>query len=158
MGKTSKARSGCPLSVSLEIFGDRWSLLIIRDMMVRGYRTFGQFQRSGEGIATNVLAERLHRLETAGILSAEQSAEDGRSLHYRLTRKGIELAPVLLDLLIWAAHHEETAAPCSVIAHMESNREAMLAETHRRWLERDPTPLLPPFTGPPKNSKGKDIR
>jgi DNA-binding HxlR family transcriptional regulator len=61
-------RSGCPVSVSLEIFGDRWSLLIIRDMMVRGYGTFKQFQNSGEGIATNILSDRLERLRHAGIV------------------------------------------------------------------------------------------
>jgi DNA-binding HxlR family transcriptional regulator len=155
VARTAKPRSGCPLSVSLEIFGDRWSLLIIRDIMVRGYRTFGQFQRSGEGIATNILAERLHRLEAAGILTAEPAADDLRSIHYRLTAKGIDLAPVLLDLLLWAARHEDTAAPCSVMAHMDQNREAVLAETHRRWLERDPTPILPPFSSAPKSTKGR---
>jgi DNA-binding HxlR family transcriptional regulator len=140
-------RSGCPVSISLEVLGDRWSLLLVRDMMVRGYRTFREFQRAGEGIATNILADRLRKLEGAGILSTE-AAEDGRSSYYRLTAKGIALAPVLLDLLIWAARHEDTAAPCSVIAEMEQNREAVLAETYRRWAERDTTPLLPPFESP----------
>ena len=60
-----KRRSGCPVSISLEIFGDRWSLLIIRDLMVRGYRTFKEFQESGEGIATNILADRLQKLEAS---------------------------------------------------------------------------------------------
>jgi DNA-binding HxlR family transcriptional regulator len=150
-GKVSvrKPRSGCPVSRSLELLGDRWSLLLVRDMMVRGYRTFGQFQRSGEGIASNILADRLQKLEAAGIVQTEPAAEDGRSLHYRLTEKGIALAPVLLELLIWAAHHEETDAPCAVIDHMEQNRAAVLAETRRRWKTRDPRPILPPFTSPP---------
>ncbi|HEV2214199.1 MAG TPA: helix-turn-helix domain-containing protein [Terracidiphilus sp.] len=140
-----KRRSGCPVSVSLEMLGDRWSLLIVRDMMVRGYRTFGEFQHSGEGIATNILSERLRRLEAAGLVDAEPAAEDGRSIHYRLTEKGIALAPVLLELLIWAARHEETDAPKEVIDQMEANRAWVLAETRRRWEEHDPTPLLPPF-------------
>jgi len=148
-------RSGCPVSVSLEILGDRWSLLIVRDTMVRGYRTFREFQRAGEGIATNVLSDRLHKLQAGGILTAEQAKQDGRSIHYRLTPKGIALAPVLLELLIWGAHHEETAAPCSFIAHMEQNREAVLAETWRRWEQRDPTPLIPPFTSPLQSPKGR---
>src|SRR5215470_6683985 len=63
----SKHRSGCPVSISLEMFGDRWSLLIIRDLMVRGFRTFKQFQESGEGIATNILADRLRKLQATGI-------------------------------------------------------------------------------------------
>ena len=138
-------RSGCPVGVALEAFGDRWSLLIIRDLIVRGYRTFKEFQRSGEGIATNVLAGRLRRLASAGIIAAEASPDDGRSLHYRLTKKGIELAPMMLELLIWSARHEETAAPCAVIDHMERHRQEVLAEVRRRWRERDNTPLLPKF-------------
>lgn len=150
-------RSGCPVNISLERFGDRWSLLIIRDLMVRGYRTFREFQNSGEGIATNILADRLRKLAANGIITTEPDPNDGRSMHYRLTPKGIALAPVLLDLLIWAAHHEDTAAPCSVIAHMEGNRAAVLAETYRRWEQRDPTPILPPFTAPagPLNPRTK---
>jgi DNA-binding HxlR family transcriptional regulator len=97
---TPKRRSGCPVSVSLDNFGDRWPLLIIRDMMVRGYRTFRKFQHAGEGIATNILADRLHKLDAAGILAAEPVADDGRNTHYRLTPKGIALAPVLLELII----------------------------------------------------------
>ena len=111
--------------------------------MVRGFRTFKQFQHSGERIATNILAERLHRLEAAGIIAAEAEERDRRRVNYRLTRKGIDLAPVLLELLIWGARHEETGAPCAFIAKMAKNREQVLAEVRRRWRERDPTPLLP---------------
>ncbi|MEO6912372.1 MAG: helix-turn-helix domain-containing protein [Edaphobacter sp.] len=133
------------MSVSLEMLGDRWSLLIVRDLMVRGYRTFKEFQGSGEGIATNILADRLRKLEAAGIITAEAEETDGRRVNYRLTEKGIDLAPVLLDLLIWGAKHEETGAPCAVMVEMAKNREAVLVETRRRWQERDPTPLLPRF-------------
>ncbi len=133
------------MSISLEILGDRWSLLIVRDLMVRGFHTFKQFQQSGEGIATNILADRLRKLEAAGIISAEAEATDKRRVNYRLTEKGIDLAPVLLDLLIWGAKHEPTGAPCALIANMEKNREQVLAEARRRWQERDSTPLLPKF-------------
>lgn len=141
----SKRRSGCPVSISLERFGDRWSLLIIRDLMVRGLRTFKEFRESGEGIATNILADRLQKQEAMGIISAEVEKKDGRRVNYRLTEKGIDLAPVLLELLIWGARHEETQAPRAVIAEMEKNREEVLIEVRRRWQERDPTPLLPKF-------------
>jgi len=133
------------VSISLERFGDRWSLLIIRDLMVRGFRTFKEFEESGEGIATNILADRLQKLETAGIITAEVEETDGRRVNYRLTEKGIDLAPVLLELLIWGARHEETGASCAVIEKMAKNREQVLAETRRRWRERDSTPLLPTF-------------
>ena len=143
--RASKPRSGCPVCVSLEQFGDRWSLLIIRDLMVRGYRTFREFQNAGEGIATNVLASRLRKLTAHGIISAEPAALDGRSIHYRLTPKGIALAPMMLELLIWAARHEDTAAPCGFVEEMEQNRQAVLDETYRRWKQRNTTPLIPPF-------------
>lgn len=140
-------RSGCPVSVSLEILGDRWSLLIIRDLMVRGYRTFKDFLESGEGIATNILADRLKKLGSAGILRSEMDKDDQRKVSYRLTKKGIDLAPVLLDMLIWGARHERTGAPWAFIGHLEKNRDQILAETRRRWRDRDSTPLLPSFRG-----------
>jgi DNA-binding HxlR family transcriptional regulator len=132
--------------MALEVLGDRWSLLLVRDIMVRGYRTFREFQRSGEGIATNILADRLQKLEAGGIVQREPAEEDGRSTHYRLTAKGIALAPVLFEMLIWGAHHEESDAPCPAIDQMEQNRAAIIAEAYRRWEQRDPTPLIPAFT------------
>jgi len=133
------------VSIALEAFGDRWSLLIVRDLMVRGYQTFGQFERAGEGIATNVLSDRLRKLESAGIVHIERSENDHRRVNYRLTEKGIDLAPALLELLIWGARHENTGAPCAVIDKMAAQREEALREVRRRWEARDLTPFLPPF-------------
>lgn len=148
----SRRRSGCPVSVALETLGDRWSLLIIRDLMVRGLKSFKEFRESGERIATNVLADRLERLEARGIIEVETDARDRRKVNYRLTEKGIGLAPVLLELLIWGARHHPTAAPCQVIEYMARSRKQVLAEVERRWRERDSNPLLPRFedadTGP----------
>jgi DNA-binding HxlR family transcriptional regulator len=141
----SKRRSGCPVSISLEMLGDRWSLLVIRDLTVRGFRTFKEFEESGEGISTNILADRLRKLEAAGIITAEVEGTDRRRVNYRLTENGIDLAPVLLELLIWGARHEETGAACALIAKMEKDREGVLAEVRRRWRERDSTPLIPNF-------------
>jgi DNA-binding HxlR family transcriptional regulator len=151
-------RSGCPVSVSLENIGDRWSLLIIRDLMVRGYHTFKQFQESGEGIASNVLAARLKRLFAAGIVSIEPDPADRRKLNYRLTEKGIDLAPVVLELLVWGARHEETGAPCDVIAQMAQNRKQVLAEVRRRWKDRDPVPFLPSFQSPKPQVEGRGTK
>jgi DNA-binding HxlR family transcriptional regulator len=153
--KKSERRSGCPVSISLEILGDRWSLLIIRDLMVRGYRTFREFQDAGEGISTNILADRLNRLAAAKIIIAEPEASDARRVNYRLTERGINLAPVLLELLIWGARHEDTFAPCAVIDHMVAQREYVIAEVRRRWQERDLTPFLPKFED---NTGGKPIK
>jgi len=126
--------------------------------MVRGYRTFHEFQNAGEGIATNILSSRLRKLIEHDIIVAEPAAEDRRRVHYRLTPKGIALAPVMLELLIWAARHEETAAPCTLIDQMEKGREAVLAETYRRWEQRDPTPLIPPFPPPDKSRRRNSNR
>jgi DNA-binding HxlR family transcriptional regulator len=116
-------------------------LLIIRDLMVRGFRTFKEFHASGEGISTNILADRLERLEEAKLISTEIDGADGRRVNYRLTEKGIDLAPVLLELLIWAARHEKTGTPCAAIEGLVENRGALLAEVRRRWKNHDRTPL-----------------
>jgi len=139
----TKHRSGCPVSISLELLGDRWSLLIIRDLMVRGFRTFREFQESGEGISTNILADRLQKLEQRGIITAEAEPGDRRRVNYRLTERGVDLAPVVLELLVWGSRHEKAGLPRAVIQKMESNRGEVIAEVRRRWRDRDPTPLLP---------------
>ena len=153
---TAKPRSGCPVSVALERFGDRWSLLIIRDLMVRGYRTFGECLGSGEGIASNILADRLRRLTDHGIISAEVEEADARRINYRLTDKGIDLAPVMLELLLWSARHEETGAPCALIESMGSKREQVLDEVRKRWRDRDATPLLPRFANAKNQLKRRE--
>ena len=90
----------------------------------------------------------LHRLEKRGwVVSKWETSPDRKRefKYYRLTEKGIALAPLLLDLLIWGARHEETAAPCGLSLQLEKNREELLLETHRRWAQHDATPLIPPF-------------
>src|SRR5215475_1250156 len=98
----ARRRSGCPLNASVEMLGDRWSLLIIRDMMVRGYKTFKEFLSSDERIATNILSDRLQRLESHGIVTAQRDSTDGRKVFYLLTEKGMDLAPVLTEMVLWA--------------------------------------------------------
>jgi DNA-binding HxlR family transcriptional regulator len=155
---SSRRRSGCPVSISLEVFGDRWSLLIIRDLMVRGFRTFKEFLQSGEGIATNILADRLQKLESAGIISAEPEQQDARKINYRLTEKGIDLAPVLLELLIWGARHENTGISCGVVENMARHREEVLAEVRKRWRDRDSRPVLPDYVQPALKARSRKSR
>ena len=140
-----KHRSTCPLSISLELFGDRWSLLIVRDLMVRGYRTYKEFQESGENIASNILTDRLKRLKAAGIISSTTQKSDGRRIVYRLTQKGIDLLPVIVEMFVWGARHEKTGAPPELLARMEKKRRQIIAEARRRWREGDLTPLIPRF-------------
>jgi DNA-binding HxlR family transcriptional regulator len=129
----SKRRSGCPLNASVEILGDRWSLLIIRDMMLRGFRTYKEFLGSYERIATNILADRLRKLEAYGIIAARPDPSDGRKLNYFLTQKGMDLAPVLTEMVLWAAAHEDTGNQ-ALVQLMRSDKEKFLAEIRNRWL------------------------
>jgi DNA-binding HxlR family transcriptional regulator len=93
-------RSGCPINFGLEIFGDRWSILILRDILLVGKRTFGEFQASEEAISSNILADRLARLERSGLISRHKVATDARQLHYTPTDAGKRLLPVLGDGLL----------------------------------------------------------
>jgi DNA-binding HxlR family transcriptional regulator len=130
-----KWRSGCPLNASVEILGDRWSLLIIRDMMLRGFRTYKEFLQSYEGIATNILADRLQNLIAHGIITAERNPADGRKLIYSLTAKGIDLAPVLTEMVLWAAQHEETGNQ-PLVQLIQKDKEQFLAAARQRWMDQ----------------------
>jgi DNA-binding HxlR family transcriptional regulator len=132
---STKPRSGCPISLALEILGDTWSLLIVRDLMFRGRRTFNEFLNAGEGIASNVLADRLSRLEKAGIVSKRRDVEDARRFLYRLTPKGIDLAPAMVELVQWTARYEKTDAPPRVVRALRRNREGFLAQIRATWAE-----------------------
>jgi DNA-binding HxlR family transcriptional regulator len=145
--KKPQRRSACPLNVSLELLGDRWSLLIIRDLMFQGYRTYKEFLGSEEGIATNILADRLRRLEACGIITTQREAKDRRKLIYSLTAKGIDLAPVLVELILWGARYEDTAAPRAVIRRMEKQREEFLSELRQRWAESESSAIIPKGRG-----------
>src|SRR3984893_2727737 len=125
-------RSGCPLNASVEMLGDRWSLLILRDMMLRGFRSFKEFLTSYEGIATNILADRLRKLIAHGIITTQQDPTDGRKLNYVLTAKGIDLAPVLTEMVLWAARHEKTENQ-ALVRTMQKDKAQFMAAIRQRW-------------------------
>ena len=127
-------RSGCPLNASLEMVGDRWSLLIVRDMMLRGASTFAEFLNGHERIATNVLTDRLRGLTKAGIVRAAAHPDDGRRKIYRLTKKGIDLAPVLTEMVLWASAHEATGNQ-ALIRQMR-DKARFLDGVRARWRSR----------------------
>jgi DNA-binding HxlR family transcriptional regulator len=133
--RRAKRRSRCPLNASVEMLGDRWSLLILRDMMVRGSRTYKEFLESDEGIATNILADRLRKLEGHGIITTERDPSDGRKLIYSLTAKGIDLAPVLTEMVLWAAAYEDTGK-LALVRQMKKDKEQFLTAVRRRWTEK----------------------
>lgn len=120
--------------MSAECFGgdDRWSLLIIRDMMLRGVRSYKEFMECYEGIATNILADRLRRLVAYKIIAAEADPLDGRKIRYRLTEKGIDLAPVLTEMVLWAAAHEETGNQ-ELVRLLKTDKQKFLAGVRQRW-------------------------
>jgi DNA-binding HxlR family transcriptional regulator len=127
-----KRRSGCPLNASVEMLGDRWSLLIIRDMMLRGFRTYKEFLECYEGIATNILADRLRKLRSHGIIIGEPDPSDRRKVIYLLTEKGIDLAPVLAEMVLWASAHEETDNQ-ALVRQMRIDKHKVIAEARERW-------------------------
>ena len=137
-----KRRSGCPLNASVEILGDRWSLLIIRDMMLRGFRTYKEFLGSYERIATNILADRLQKLITHGIITTKCDPLDGRKINYSLTPKGIDLAPVLTEMVLWAAAHEDTANQ-PLVREMRKDKEKFMSAVRQRWAEANRVPRRP---------------
>ncbi|MFO1329040.1 MAG: helix-turn-helix domain-containing protein [Rubrivivax sp.] len=126
-------RSGCPISIALELLGDAWSLLIVRDLMFKDRRTYNDFLGGGEGIASNILADRLRRLEAAGLIEKRRDPQDARRFLYRLSAKGMDLAPVLVELVIWSARHERTDAPPAVVRSMRTDRRAFIAAVRQRW-------------------------
>lgn len=113
--------------MTLDIVGDRWSLLILRDAMFTGGQSFRDFAASDEGIATNVLSERLERLVAHGILACRPDPDDGRRRLYHLTEKGWGLAPALLEIVLWSADNHETDAPPQVVAAIRADRDGFVA-------------------------------
>ncbi|MBK7370968.1 MAG: helix-turn-helix transcriptional regulator [Saprospiraceae bacterium] len=100
--ETGKKRSDCPLSQSLDVFGDKWSLLIIRDLMFGNKCTYNDFLKSAEGIATNILATRLKGLEENGIIEKSAHPDSKAKILYKLTTKGIDLLPIIMEVYIWS--------------------------------------------------------
>jgi len=131
--KASARRSGCPISIALEMLGDAWSLLIVRDLMFKDKRSYNEFLQGDEGIASNILADRLRRLEAAGIVDKRADPSDARRYIYRLSAKGIDLAPVLVELVLWSARHEHTDAPPAVLRAMRGDRGAFIEGVRQRW-------------------------
>ncbi|MFH6962021.1 winged helix-turn-helix transcriptional regulator [Flavobacterium plurextorum] len=117
--KEVKKRSECPISCTLDVFGDKWSFLIIRDLMFAKECTYGDFLKSAEGIATNILASRLLMLEENKVIEKLEHPKSKAKVLYKLTRKGIDLLPVLIEMHLWFEKHfpisEEKKAMLEII-------------------------------------------
>jgi DNA-binding HxlR family transcriptional regulator len=125
-------RSGCPISVALDLLGDKWSLLVIRDLIFGGKRQFGEFLESPERMSTNVLADRLERLVAAGLATREVDPANRRRVLYGVTDKGLDLIPVLLELMVWSGRHEETAASPAYLRRLRRERGKVERELRAR--------------------------
>ncbi len=101
--KRTDRRSDCPTNFALQAFGDSWSLLVVRDLMFKGKPTFGEFAASEEHVATNILTDRLRTLHRSGII---RRGGTGRATRYSLTAKGVDLLPLMIELIVWSARYD----------------------------------------------------
>ncbi len=129
MKKNKQKRSPCPVNFALETFGDVWSLLIVRDIINSHKSTYGEFLDSDENISTNILADRLVRLEEVGVLKKTKDKKDKRKDRYTLTQKGIDLYPIILEMMLWGAKYDPQApVPKEFIARAKKNRGELIKE------------------------------
>ncbi|MGN7723834.1 winged helix-turn-helix transcriptional regulator [Chitinophaga sp. 22620] len=127
-----KNRSDCPISCSLDVFGDKWSLLIIRDVMLRGKASYSEFLESEEKIATNILANRLSVLEAEGILSKQVSPANRSKFLYSLTPKGIDLLPIVIEIMDWGAKYNANCPRRELGKKIKKDKAAVVKEYYQK--------------------------
>ena len=127
--KDSSRQSGCPVAYSLDVFGDKWTLVVIRDMLMAGKRHYGEFLESPERIASNVLADRLKKLEEAGIVSKKTDPGNQSKIIYNLTPKGVDLIPLFLEVVLWGTKHAAyTDTPLEFVRKIKKDRAGTIRE------------------------------
>ncbi len=132
-----KHRSHCPISFGLDVFGDRWSLLILRDIIFKGKRRYQEFLNSEEKISTNILADRLKLLEKYEIISKVDDPENRKQILYSPTKKGLDLIPIMLEIVRWSFRHDpKTAAPKEFIARMNDDVEGLIREIRSQFSDQ----------------------
>lgn len=125
----TQRRSECPIAFALDLLGDRWSLLIVRDIALKGNRYFHEFENAGEGIATNILSDRLKLLVHNGILAKARDPDKGSRHIYRLTEKGLDLLPLLLEMIVWSGKHDpETVVTRDFLERATNRRKTLLKD------------------------------
>jgi DNA-binding HxlR family transcriptional regulator len=128
-------RSHCPISYTLDIVGDRWTLLVLRDLVIAGKRNFRDFLASEEGIASNILTARLKVLEAHGMVTRRRDPGSGRQVLYEPTAKGLDLLPGLLEFARWGGKYDpQTAAPREMLRRIKQDREAVAREIRAAHL------------------------
>ncbi|MEM8582705.1 MAG: helix-turn-helix domain-containing protein [Bacteroidota bacterium] len=130
-------RSDCPISYALDFFGDKWSLLVIRDLVFEGKSFFKEFQQSKEGIATNILSSRLKKLEASGIIESRVYPQLKTKKEYKLTAKGLDLIPVLVEMIAWSAKYQEgLAVKDNFLSKVANDREAVVAAIRSKLADQ----------------------
>lgn len=125
----SKQRSNCPISFALEIFGDRWTLLVLRDLLLRSRSRFRELLACEEGIATNVLTDRLKRLEQKGLIRKEQDTDDARQFVYRPTPLAVSVVPMLIEMTIWGARNSgDVKVDRELLRRFDTDRDRLIAD------------------------------
>jgi DNA-binding HxlR family transcriptional regulator len=136
MTKKLNKRSDCPIGRSLDIWGDKWSLLIIRNIMFRDMHTYGEFLNASENIATNILANRLVSLEQAGLITKEEHSESRSKFFYTLTKKGINLLPVMVEITLWGDKYFETSQEAKELVKGVKHNKKALIKSHSAKLKK----------------------
>jgi DNA-binding HxlR family transcriptional regulator len=130
----SRKRSNCPISCSLDVWGDKWSLLIIRDLMFAKECTYGDFLKSPEAIATNILASRLQALEENGLIEKLEHPDSKAKVLYRLTRKGVDLFPTIIEISLWAEKYYQIAAERKAMLRVvKKDRAGYIKSLNKAW-------------------------
>lgn len=120
-------RSDCPVSYALDFFGDKWTFLIIRDLMFEGKKFYKDFLSSKESIATNILSDRLKKLEAAGVITSQVYEPLKTKKEYMLTQKGKDLLPVLVEMMVWSATYQSNLAlPADFVRKAQTDRKGLI--------------------------------
>ena len=122
-------RSNCPISNVLDKVGDKWSLLILRDLLFFKKRSYSDFQNSDEQVATNILSNRLQQLEQYQLITREPDDSDRRKKVYSLTRAGRDMRPIILEMIVWSSKYDPaTDAPQELVTRIQTDRDNLINE------------------------------
>ncbi len=134
-------RTHCPISFALDLFGDKWSLLILRDLLLKGKKTYQEFLEAGEGISTNILADRLIALKEFGFIEKRDDPDNGRQVIYSPTKMAIDLLPMLLELIRWSYRYDpKTLADKEFVDQVRNDRMELERRLRKSLVSRARSP------------------
>jgi DNA-binding HxlR family transcriptional regulator len=137
--KSDSRQSGCPVAFTLDNFGDKWSIVVVRDMLLNGKKYYSEFLESPEGIASNILAERLKRLEEASVITKNSDPRNQKKYLYELTQKGVDLLPLVLEAVIWGSKYvPENTTPKEFLRRLKEERDLVIQEILESLKRKEP--------------------